>query len=506
MNDNRRVVKNTMMLYIRMLLSMVVSFYTSRVVLDTLGVEDYGIYGVVGGVVGMFSFLNATMSAATSRFMSYEMGKGNHQKLRETFSSALLIHIGIALVVFVLAETIGLWFMNNKLVIPDDRIYAAHLVYQLSIVSMVISVTQVPYSACIISHEKMDVYAYVEILKVTLKLLIVYLLLIGDFDKLILYAVLVLCVTIVIASIYRIYCVRRYQESHFSFVWNPSILKGLLSFSTYNLYGNMGSVVNMQGTNFVLNIFFGVVLNSASSIAFTVSGVVSAFTSNIMVAFRPRIMINYAQDNIVEYQNLLIWALKIILFVYMVVAIPLFVEIDTVLAIWLKEVPKYTNVFCRCIIICIFFETLRYIIIMGIHAVGKVGTVSLFTGTVLLLNPLFVYITLKFSLNPNYTYFSIIFANMFLSVVNFGILMKLVPEISIKRFFIIVVLLIVISLTVIAFVTYISYGMQSTFLRIAIITCISTVTLVAMFYLLCLNSSQRVTVNSYILSKIKKHG
>lgn len=217
-SNNKRIAKNTVMLYIRMLLSIVVSLYTSRVVLNTLGVENYGIYGVVGGVVAMFSFLNASMSGATSRFLTYEMGRGDMQRLRDTFSSALIVHIIIAVVVFILAETVGLWFLINKLVIPENRMFAAHIVYQLSIFSTMVSITQVPYNATIISHEKMDIYAYVELLNVTLKLLIVFLLPILGQDKLIVYAALVLAVSILIAFVYRIYSIRHYKESEFHFV------------------------------------------------------------------------------------------------------------------------------------------------------------------------------------------------------------------------------------------------------------------------------------------------
>ncbi|MDY4779993.1 MAG: polysaccharide biosynthesis protein, partial [Sodaliphilus sp.] len=212
-SNNKRIAKNTIMLYIRMFISMVVGLYTSRVVLATLGVEDYGIYGVVGGVVGMMGFLNASMSGATSRFLTFELGKGDKERLAKTFSSALIVHIIIAIVVLILAETIGLWFLCNKLNIPADRMEAAHWVYQFSIFGAMLGITQVPYNASIIAHEKMDVYAYMEILNVTLKLLIVYLLTIGHFDKLKLYAVLTFAVSLIIMMIYRIYCLRHFKES-----------------------------------------------------------------------------------------------------------------------------------------------------------------------------------------------------------------------------------------------------------------------------------------------------
>ena len=282
---NQRIARNAVMLYIRMFLTMIVGLYTSRVVLNVLGVEDFGTYGVVGGIVAMMGFLNASMSGATSRFLTFELGRGDQKRLADTFSSALIAHMMIALFVLVVAETVGLWFLTHKLVIPAGRMPAAHWVYQMSILSAMISITQVPYNATIIAHEKMDVYAYVEILNVTLKLLIVYLLTIGNFDKLILYAALVLAVSIVIRMIYRVYCLRHFAESHFHWIWDKSILKPLLNFSGWDLYGNMAFTVRTHGANFILNSFYGVVLNAASGIAATVQGVVLGFSSNVVLAF-----------------------------------------------------------------------------------------------------------------------------------------------------------------------------------------------------------------------------
>ena len=267
--NNKRIAKNTIMLYLRMFLTMVVGLYTSRVVLQTLGVEDYGIYGVVGGIVAMMGFLNASMSGATSRFLTFELGRGDKERLSKTFSSALVVHIIIAVIVFVVAETVGLWFLCYKLVIPENRMVAAHWVYQLSILSSMITITQVPYNSSIIAHEKMDVYAYVEILNVTLKLLIVYLLVIGNFDKLILYAILMFAVSVIIMMVYRIYCLRRFEECKFRLFLDKDYLKPLLSFSGWDLYGNTDFSVRQQGANFLLNMFYGVVLNAAYNIATT---------------------------------------------------------------------------------------------------------------------------------------------------------------------------------------------------------------------------------------------
>lgn len=327
-SNNKRIAKNTIMLYIRMFISMVVGLYTSRVVLATLGVEDYGIYGVVGGVVAMMGFLNASMSGATSRFLTFELGKGDKERLAKTFSSALIVHIGIAIVVLILAETVGLWFLCNKLNIPAERMQAAHWVYQLSILSAMFGITQVPYNAAIIAHEKMDVYAYVEILNVSLKLLIVYLLCIGNFDKLILYASLMLAVSILIMMVYRIYAIRQFPEAHFHWIWDKTYLRPLLSFSGWDLYGNACVTARQQGTNFLVNIFFGVTYNAASSVATTVNGVVLGLTFTLIPALQPQIVKRYAVGDIKGMQSLMNNGIKYFSLLYLALLFPFLMEAD----------------------------------------------------------------------------------------------------------------------------------------------------------------------------------
>lgn len=503
-SNSKRIARNTVALYVRMLLSTVVSLYTSRIVLQTLGVEDYGVYGVVGGIVAMFSFLNSTMAGATSRFMSFELGKGKEGRLRETCSSALTIHIGIALIVLVLSETIGLWFLCNRLVIPDGRMVAAHWVFQFSILSMVVSVTQVPYNAMIISHEKMDVYAYVELLHVFLKLGIVYLLLIGNFDKLILYAFLVLVVHIIVAMTYRIYCIKHYNESHFIPHVNKEVTKGILSFSVYNLIGNMGSVVNYQGTAFVINIFFGVVYNAAASIGLTISGTITGFASNIMTAFRPQIIKAYAQENIEQFESLILWAIKVILLVYSFIAIPAGFAIKEVLSIWLVEVPVYADVFCRLLLVSIFFSTLRYIIIMGIHATGRVKFVSLSTGILFCLNPFVIYLLFSCGLSPAYAYVSVIAVNIILAVIDMFILKYNEHRFALTGL-IFTLLRVMAAIAIVMLISYFicMYKTGKPFIDICIIVAVSSISLIFCGIYGVLTREQRTQTLALVCSKIK---
>lgn len=393
--NNKRIAKNTLLLYFRMLISVIIGLYTSRVVLNTLGVEDYGIYNVVGGIVAMFSFLNTSMSGATSRFLTYEMGKTTSNKLHETFSSAILIHIGIAIIILIIAETIGLWFLQNKLIIPEERMFAAHLVYQFSILSMIINVTQVPYNASIIAHEKMGVYAYVELLNVSLKLGIVFILLIGSFDKLILYAILIFIVTTIIAITYRIYCKKHFKECTIKWKLHLNIIKPMLSFSCWDLYGNMTVSIRQEGLTMLLNIFYGPILNAANGIAMNVHGIILGFAYNVITAFRPQIIKQYAENNIQNMSSLVVNATKFTLCLYLLIAIPLFTEIDYVLKLWLKTVPDHTAFFLRIILICSFFKLGSNIINIPIHATGKIKKLSFISGSFFLLSIPILYTILR---------------------------------------------------------------------------------------------------------------
>ncbi|NDV78862.1 polysaccharide biosynthesis protein [Dysgonomonas sp. 511] len=501
-SNNKRIAKNTVMLYIRMLLSMVVSLYTSRVVLNTLGVEDYGVYGVVGGVVTMFSFLNASMSGATSRFLTYEMGQGNHLRLKETFSSALIIHIGIALFVFILAETIGLWFVYNKLVIPEGRMTAAIWVYQFSVLSTMITITQVPYNASIIAHEKMDVYAYVEIANVVLKLLIVYLLVIGDCDKLILYAILVFLVSVIIAFTYRIYCLKKFEECKFNFTWNKEILKPMLSFSGWDLYGNMCVVARTQGTNILLNIFFGTILNAANSIAITVNGVVLGLANNILMAYRPQIIKKYSTREWLSFHELLINATKYSLLFFLLLTIPLMFEVEFVLKLWLGIVPEYTVDFCRIILILNCLGLINSVVTIGIHATGDIKRLSVITGTFFLFVIPLSYFFLKSGYSANVVYVCSCVMMVVIIISNLSLLKGLSPQFLVSHYlydsiikpFIITVIASILSLQIYIYI-------QPGIIRLLFICIVSTSSLISGTYFIMLDKKQRVFLLALLKTK-----
>lgn len=424
------------MLYIRMFISVIVSLYTSRVVLQTLGVEDYGIYGVVGGIVAMMGFINASMSGATSRFLTFELGRGDFSRLSKTFSSALLVHIIIAVIVLVLAETVGLWFLCNKLVIPEGRMTAAHWVYQLSILSAMLTITQVPYNSSIIAHEKMDIYAYVEILNVSLKLLIVYLLQIGDFDKLILYAILMFAVSLIIIMVYRIYCLQKFEECKFHWIWDKEYLKPLISFSGWDLYGNMSVVFFTQGLSMLLNIFFGPALNAANNVSTTVQGTVKAFAFNVIQAFRPQVIKKYAQEDIDAVNQYCIMATQYTLILFSIIAVPFLFKTECILHLWLGLIPEHTVFFLRIVLLGTIFNLANNIVNIPIHACGRMKLFSLVTGSCFMISIPLMYILLKLGGSADMSYLIVLLAYTACFCGSLIILKRNIPDINMTQLFI----------------------------------------------------------------------
>lgn len=501
-SNNKRIAKNTIMLYIRMFISMLVGLYTSRVVLATLGVEDYGIYGVVGGVVGMMGFLNASMSGATSRFLTFELGKGDKERLAKTFSSALIVHIGIAIVVLILAETVGLWFLSNKLNIPAERMQAAHWVYQLSILSAMFGITQVPYNAAIIAHEKMDVYAYVEILNVSLKLLIVYLLCIGNFDKLILYASLMLAVSILIMMVYRIYAIRQFPEAHFHWIWDKTYLRPLLSFSGWDLYGNACVIARQQGTNFLINIFYGVVFNAASGIATTVQGTISGLAFNIILAFRPQIIKQYAKGNVEDMSKLVGNAVCFTTILFGCMSIPLILETHYIMKAWLGVIPEKSEIFCQILLIASFLGLLNNIWNTCIHATGKIKEISIFSGTFFLISLPIIYVVFQFKAPVESAYLVFILSIVFVNVSNLLIIKKKIPKLKLNFVFLNYIKVIIVLMASYYITSLFKAQMQETFIRLLVDCFICWIIIFASSFIFILNQKQKKSIISKICPKL----
>lgn len=432
--ENKRIARNTLILYVRLAVATGISLYTSRIILQTLGVVDYGIYGVVGGIVTLFTFLNSSMAGATSRFLTFELGRGNSVRLHETFVSALILHVIIALVIALAAETVGLWFLVYQLVIPSERLSAAHWVYQLSIVAMVINVTQVPYNASIIAHEKMQIYAYMEILNAALKLLIVYFLVLCEGDKLIIFAILVVCVPIITTLVYRIYCLRNFSECKWAFIWKPTVLKPMLKFSGWDIYGNMSVLVRTEGVNILLNLFFGPALNAAANIAAKIQGVTTSFVMNVLIASRPQIVKQYAKGDWKEMVTLIRDTLRINSLLFFVLSIPLLLEMDFVLHIWLGDVPAYTVTFCSYTLLFCFFSCMSGVVASGIHATGRIKRLSLINGSLYLAVIPVSYLLFKNGAAPWASYLFNVVAVFIGMLLNAYTLRLYVPQFSLRTF------------------------------------------------------------------------
>lgn len=381
--NNKRIAKNTLLLYFRMLFMMAVSLYTSRVVLATLGIEDYGIYNVVGGIVVVLSFLNGAMAGATQRFLNVELGKCDYGQLRKVFSTSIIIHMWVAGAIILLAETIGVWFLNAQMNIASERMTAANWVFQFSIAAFVFNVISVPYNACIIAHEKMSAFAYISVLEVVLKLLVVYALLLVSFDKLIFYAFLIMCVGIVIRIVYNLYCNRHFDECK-SIDWHVDkrLMKSMLSFSGWTIFGNLGFVFHTQGIAILMNIFFGATVNAAQGVANQINGVVKNFVQNFLTALNPQVVKSYAAGELEDMHRLILRGCRIAFFLVAFFVVPLTLEAPTVLGIWLKEVPEYTVIFVRLVLLLTLFDSFSGLLATAKGATGDIKVYQIVLTTI----------------------------------------------------------------------------------------------------------------------------
>ena len=398
--NNKRIAKNTLLLYFRMLLIMAVTLYTSRIILDTLGVEDYGIYNVVGGVVAMFSVISASLSSAIGRFITYELGRGNRERLKVIFSSAVVIQIVLAVSVCLLAEIGGVWFLNNKMNIPVERMNAANWVLQCSILIFMVNLVSVPYNAAIIAHERMKAFAYVSILEVTLKLLVVFALYISLFDKLKTYAVLLVIVAIVIRLIYGYYCKRHFEECTFRFVFDKNVLKDIGGYAGWNFIGSSSAILRDQGGNIVINLFCGPAVNAARGIASQVNSAIHGFVSNFMTALNPQIIKSYASGDRAYMMTLIFQGARLSYYMLLLLSLPVLANTHYILQIWLKNVPEHTELFVQLILIFALSESISNPLITAQHATGRIRNYQLIVGGLQMMNLPVSYILLRMGYFP----------------------------------------------------------------------------------------------------------
>lgn len=494
--NNKRIAQNTLMLYIRMLLIMAVSLYTSRIVLNILGVEDFGIYNVVGGFVTMFGFLNSAMASASQRFLAFEIGKDDRTQLRNVFSMSINIHFLIAIFILLLAETAGLWFVNTQLTIPPERMIAAKWVYQFSILTLMVNMVSVPYNAMIIAHERMGVFAGVSIIEVTLKLLIVFMLQWFRFDKLKLYAVLMFGVALIIRLIYRIYCNRRFKESRFRWYWDKTLFRILVNYSGWNLWGNAAAVIMDQGINILLNIFFGPVVNAARGIAYQVRGAVNQFVYNFQMAINPQIIKSYAANNLKYMHQLIFQGAKYSFFLLFALSLPILFETEIILSLWLKTVPEYTVIFTRLIILNILIDSISGSLMTAAQASGKIKLYQGAVGGLLILNLPVSYLFLKMGFLPEVTLYVSLSISIIALLTRLKIISPLVHFDTIDFFKSVILRIISVILISISLPSIIYFSCEKHFVRLIMVGVLSVVSVGLAIYLVGIDKTEKKFFNN----------
>lgn len=405
LDNNKRIAKNTLLLYFRMLFLMVISLFTSRITLQTLGVDNFGIYNVVGGIVAMFSIMSGSLSNAISRYITFELGKGDKKILKKVFSTAVNVQIIMAVFIAVLIEIGGVWFLNYKMNIPDGRMVAANWVLQFSIISFAVNLISIPYNAAIIAHEKMSAFAYISIYEAVMKLVVVYLIVISPFDKLIVYSFLILLISLSLRLIYGVYCKRKFEECSYMFILDKPLLKKMTSFAGWNFFGAGSFLLMTQGVNMLLNMFFGVALNAARGIATQVENVVNQFTTNFGTAINPQITKSYAKGDYAYMHKLVFAGSKYSFFLVVVLCVPIILEANQILHLWLGLVPEYAVVFLRLTLMISMLSVVSNTLVTSMMAIGDIKKYQIIVGGLGMIIFPVVYILYKLGFSPQWSYY-----------------------------------------------------------------------------------------------------
>lgn len=502
-SNNKRIAKNTILLYFRMMFMMVIALYTSRLIIQRLGVSDYGIFNVVGGFVSMFTILSGALSAAISRFITYELGKENIEKLRLIFCTGVNIQLLMSLVIIVVGEPVGIWFLNSHMNIPEGRILAANWVFQLSLLAFVLNIISVPYNAEIIAHEKMSAYAWISILDISLKCFIVYLVAWAPYDRLISYAVLYAAEALLIRILYGSYCQHAFQECKYHFIFDKKIFKSMLSFAGWNFLGSSAGILNTQGVNLLINIFFGVTVNAARGIAVQVNSAVNQFVNSFTTAVNPQITKSYAAGNLDYVYKLVCYSAKYSSFLLLYIAVPIILEAPTILKLWLGTVPDYAIIFTQLTVFSSFADfVLGNSMVTAIFASGKIRNyqimVSIIGGLVFPLT----WIAYYFGMAPYATY--IIYIIMYSLVVYVRVyytkkLVGMSPKLYWNK--VMVRVLPVMALSFLLPVPLLSI-MNTGLIRIIVVTLISGITTTLVVAALGLSSNERYKFYQIAINKI----
>ena len=498
-DNNKRIAKNTLLLYFRMLFMMVVSLYTSRVILNALGVEDFGIYNVVGGVVAMFSVISGSLSAAISRFITYELGKGDQSKLNRIFSASVTIQLLLSLIIVVLIESVGVWFLNAKMTIPEDRMAAANWVLQFSIITFVINLISVPYNAAIIAHEKMSAFAYISILEAVCKLAIAFLIIVSPIDKLIFYAILMCAVSIIVRLTYGHYCKKHFAECNYHFHWDKEILKKMFGFAGWNFIGASSAVLRDQGVNIVINIFCGPAVNAARGISSQVNSAIMGFVNNFTTALNPQITKSYASGDHKYMMTLIFQGARLSFYILLLLSLPVILNAHYILKLWLSNVPEHTELFVQLILICAMGESLSNTMVTAMLATGNIRNYQIVVGGLQMMNLPISYICLRLGFMPESVLIVAIVVSQCCLAARLYMLRGMIGLSSIQYMKKVYLNVIVVTLLSLAVPILLSKYMEETFFSFVVLSLVSIVcTLIVEFYVGC-NGKER----EFVVDKVK---
>ena len=504
--NNKTIAKNTLMLYMRAILMMGIGLYTSRIILKVLGITDFGIYNAVGGIIAMFGFISSSLSNATSRFITIAIGRGDQSYTNRTYGNIKVMYYILCVVIVLLAETVGLWFLFNKMTIPADRMSAAFWVYQYSILSSVVGFISVPYNSAIIAHERMSAFAYISLLDATLKLIICFLLQMASYDKLIVYATLLFFVGVIDRIIYAVYCNKRFEEVHAPARIDKEQLKEILTMSGWSLSGNLFWILNTQGVNLILNVFFGPVVNAARGIAMQVQGVMGQFVTNFQTAINPQITKSYANVEYDRMHSLLHLSSKFSYFLMLLMSVPVFIEAPIILKWWLGTIPDNTIVYLRIILLYSVFATLANPLWIAVLATGKLKKYQLWDNTVQALVLPISYFAFKFFHAASYWVFIILLVAEIVEIfVRVWVVLPLINHKYLDYIREVVIPLVLVSfiapLVPVALSNYLSTNEVVEFFMISVISVLSSLLFI---WLLGMKRSERVYFVEFLKKRYKK--
>lgn len=502
--NNQRIAKNTLLLYFRMIFLMGISLYTSRVVLQVLGISDYGIYNVVGGFVSMFSIVSASLSAAISRYITVELGRGDENQLSKIFSSSVTIQIGLSVIIFILAESIGLWYLNSKMNIPVDRMMAANWVFQLSLATFVVSLINIPYNSAIVAHEKMSAFAYISIFEGITKLAIAFLLFRSPFDTLVYYAVLMFVVSLIVRALYTYYCTKHFIECKFHFIFDKNLLKQMFGFAGWNMIGATAGILRDQGGNMILNYFLGTTINAARGVSFQVKSAVQNFATNFMMALNPQITKSYARGDNEYMMSLVFRGARYSYYILLFLSLPIIISTPYLLNLWLVSVPEKTAIFVRLVLLLSMSETLSIPLITAMLATGDIRDYQIIVGGLNLLNlPIFITLLIK-GFPPESIFITELIMSQICLVARLVLLKKMIGlriQNYLKEVYINVILVTLVSL-ILPLGLYNFFEIN--FLTFCIISVVSVISVGVVVWFLGLTQSERNVFANKILTIVNK--